>query len=323
MRRFAGMLFVVVVLIVLAQGVTLAASPVKVGAVLKTLSNPFWVAMQQGLIDAATERGVQLDIAAVPTEQDVELQLNTLETMLLRRYDVLLVSPITAANLLPGLVQATRQGIPIVDLDGNLVLDEAAKAGVKVYSQIASNNFEAGRMAARYLISRTGGKGRVIAIEGISGNPTGAARVRGFTETIKAEAPNMQVVATYAGDWDRLKAANIASDALTAYPDLVGVYCANDTMALGVVETVFSLGLQKQVTVIGTDGTSEARDSILQGRLSATVAQLPYLMGRMAIETAVKIKNGERVPLRQDVPLLLMTREVLQTGTHDLLKYIR
>lgn len=323
MKRFARTLGVLAAVLMGVHSVTLAGSPVRVGAVLKTLSNPFWVAMQQGLIDGAAEQGVQLDIAAVPTEQDVELQLNTLETMLLRSYEVLLVSPITAANLLPGLVQATRQGIPIVDLDGNLVLDEAAKAGVRVYSQIASNNYEAGRMAALYLIGRTGGKGRVIAIEGIAGNPTGAARVRGFTETIKAQAPEMRVVATYAGDWDRLKAANIASDALTAYPDLVGVYAANDTMALGVVETVFSLGLQNQVTVIGTDGTSEARDSILRGRLNASVGQLPYLMGRMAVETAVRIKNGERVPLRQDVPLLLMTSALLQAGTHDLLKYVR
>lgn len=92
----------------------------RVGAVLKSLSNPFWVAMQQGLLAGANEYGMKLDITAVPTEQDVEQQLNQLNTMLLKDYDVLLVSPISSTNLIPGLKKASDQGIPIIDLDGNL-----------------------------------------------------------------------------------------------------------------------------------------------------------------------------------------------------------
>jgi ABC-type sugar transport system substrate-binding protein len=77
------------------------------------------------------------------------------------------------------------------------------------------------------------------------------------------------------------------------------------------------------VVVIGTDGIKDARDAIMEGRLSATVAQLPYLMGVMAVQTAVKIMRGEAVPLRQDVPLLLLTKQVLEAGVDPLLKYIK
>ena len=89
------------------------------------------------------------------------------------------------------------------------------------------------------------------------------------------------------------------------------------------MEIVFSRDKEDEVTVIGTDGNSAARDSILDGRLDASVGQLPYLMGKMAIETANKIINGEEVPGTQDVPTLFMTKEVLEEGEHELLQYVR
>lgn len=299
-----------------------------VTAVLKTLANPFWVAMQQGLLEEAINQGIAIEVLAVPTETDLEAQLNLAETALLRRPVVLLVSPITSRNLLPALRLATQLGIPIIDLDGNLPLDYVRKTvegepDIRIISQIASNNYIAGQMAADFIIEQLGGVGKVLLIEGIAGNITGMQRVEGAIARFAEKAPGIQIVGRFAGDWDRLKAATITADVLTAHPDLRAIYCANDTMALGAVEAVFAAGKGGQVVVVGTDGIKDARDAIIEGRLAATVAQLPYLMGKMAIETAVKILKGEEVPFRQDVPLLLLTKEVLEKGTDPLIQYIR
>lgn len=314
---------IVCLLVGIILGFPFIAQGAYVTAILKTLANPFWVAMQQGLLDEAIKQGISIEILAVPTEQDLEAQLNLCETALLRGPAVLLVSPITSLNLLPCLLKAVELKIPIIDLDGNLPLQETIQRGIPLVSQIASNNYQAGQMAAEYMIQQLGGQGKVIAIEGISGNITGMTRVEGFINTIKEKAPGIQVVGRFAGDWDRLKAATITADVLTAHPDLRGIYCANDTMALGAVEAVIAAGKAGQVVVIGTDGIKDARDAIIAGRLSATVAQLPYLMGVMAVQTAVKVLAGEQVPLRQDVPLLLLTKQVLEEGTEPLLQYIR
>ena len=324
--RILVKLLLVGLLIVSSLGITVSAeTQVHVTAVLKTLANPFWVVMQQGLLEEAIKDGIAVQVLAVPTEQDVVGQLNLLETALLSKPAVLLVSPITSRNLLPALNAAASEGIPIIDLDGNLrPVSSTIKEGVTTLrSSIASNNYEAGSLAAKFIIDKLQGHGKVIAISGISGNVTGETRVKGFVDTIKKEAPNIEVIGTFAGDWDRLKAANITDDALTANPDLAGIYCANDTMALGAVEAVFAAGKGGQVTVVGTDGIKDARDSIMAGRLSATVAQLPYLMGKMAIDTAVKIMKGEKVDLVQSVPLLLLTKKVIEAGTDPLLKYIK
>jgi len=321
---------VVVGILALASGVNSVAAeqPIRITAVLKTLANPFWVAMASGLLEEAINQGVVVEILAVPTEEDLEHQLNLCETSVLRKPDVMLVSPITSRNLLPCLREVVRLGIPIVDLDGNLPLDFAkgtvlGEEDIPIKSQIASNNIQAGEIAADYMIQQIGTTGKVLVIEGLSGNITGMQRAEGFINRIKAKAPGIQVIGPFAGDWDRLKAATITADVLTAHPDLRGIYCANDTMALGAVEAVIAAGKGGQVVVIGTDGIKDARDAIMEGRLSATVAQLPYFMGAMAVETAVKIMRGEAVPLRQDVPLLLLTKQVLEAGVDPLLKYIK
>ena len=94
----------------------------------------------------------------------------------------------------------------------------------------------------------------------------------------------MEIVASLPGDWDHGKAASITNDILARNPDLVAIFAANDGMALGAVEAVYAAGKGEQVTIIGVDGNSDAVKSIKEGRLNASVAQLPYLVGKQAVE---------------------------------------
>jgi len=132
-------------------------------------------------------------------------------------------------------------------------------------------------MGADYLASALGkdAKGPVLVIDGMSGNVTGAKRAHGFAEELKKKAPGLNIVASLPGEWDSLKASDIANDTLQRNPDLVAIFCANDDMALGAVEAARAAGKDKLV-VIGVDGTQSALKSIEAGRLNASVAQLPY-----------------------------------------------
>jgi hypothetical protein len=103
---------------------------------------------------------------------------------------------------------------------------------------------------------------------------------------------NASVQQSLPGDWDRGKAASIASDILTRNPDLVAIFAANDGMALGAVESVYAAGKGDQVTIIGVDGNSDAVKSIKSGRLNASVAQLPYLVGKQAVEQGITETAG-------------------------------
>jgi D-allose transport system substrate-binding protein len=302
-----------------------AAADQVYGVLLKTLSNPFWGAMEEGVQEGAEAAGVEYYLQAVESDQAAEPQLNVCNTMLQRAPDVMLTAAINSTNLLPCLKQANEMGIPVIDLDANIDHEIAAASGVEVAFTIGSDNHEAGRQGADWLISQIGpdAQGEVLVIEGLSGNITGQRRAEGFAEQLAAAAPGLEIVASLPGDWDRAKAANITNDILTRHPGLRAIFAANDTMALGAVETVFAAGKGGEIVVIGVDGNVDAVESIKAGRLDASVAQLPYLVGKQAVEQAGEVLAGNEVEKFVYVPTVVLTKEVLDAGEEALLEFVR
>lgn len=292
------------------------------GVLMKTLSNPFWGAMELGVREGAEAAGVEYYLQAVESDQAAEPQLNVCNTMLERQPDAMITAAINSTILLPCLKRANEMGIPVVDLDGNLDHAIAADAGVKIDFSIGSDNVAAGAQGAEWLVGQLGADatGPVLVIEGLSGNITGQKRANGFADKLKELAPGLNVVASLPGDWDRGKAANITNDILTANPDLVAVFAANDGMALGAVETVYAAGKGDQVIVIGVDGNSDAVKSIQAGRLNASVAQLPYLVGKQAVEN---VKAGMSTGDWIYVPTMVLTKDILDAGSDPMLEFVK
>ena len=277
--------------VMLMGGAAFAAEKPLYGVLMKTLANPFWGAMEQGVKAGADAAGVEYYLQAVESDQAAEPQLNTCNTMLERKPAVMITAAINSTILLPCLKKANEMKIPVVDLDNNLDPEITKKAGVDIAFHIGSDNEAAGAQGADFVVSKLGkdAKGPVLVIEGLGGNITGKHRADGFANQLKKMAPGLEVVASLPGDWDRGKAANITNDILTKHPDLVAIFAANDGMALGAVETTFAAGKGDKIIVVGVDGNSDAVKSINAGRLTASVAQLPYLVGKQAVENVKKV----------------------------------
>jgi D-allose transport system substrate-binding protein len=313
--------------LVLGMGVTAgaqAAAPTY-GVLLKTLANPFWGAMAKGIAEGGTEAGVSIFQQAAQSDQDAETQLNLCNTMLERTPKALIAAAINSSNLLPCMTSANQAGIPVVDLDANLDPAITAKAGVKIAFRIGSDNTHAGAQAADFVAQHLGktATGPVLVIEGLPGNVTGEMRANGFKDELAKAAPGLKVVASLPGDWDANKAANVTNDTLQRNPDLVAIFACNDTMALGAVESVFAAGKGGKITVVGVDGTVDGVKSIKAGRLTASVAQLPYLEGIEAVTDVKKVLAGQSVPSVIHVPTLVVTEAVLTAGTDPNLKYMK
>jgi len=306
-----------------ASGALAADKPVY-AVLLKTLSNQFFIAAAKGVDEGAKKAGVDIILAAGETGQSAETQVSACETMLERKPAVMIVAALNSTILLPCLEHFSEMRIPIVDFDDNLDPEIAKKAGVDIAFHIGSDNEAAGAMGADYLVSVLGkdANGPVLVIEGLSGDVTGQKRARGFVAELKKQAPGLDVVASLPGDWDSLKASDIANDTLERNPDLVAIFCANDHMALGAVEAARSKGKDK-VVVIGVDGTQSALKSIRAGRLNASVAQLPYLMGIWAVEDSKRALAGEKVPEFVDVPTLVLTRDAIEANKEPMLQYVK
>jgi ribose transport system substrate-binding protein len=279
-------------------------------AVEKTLINEHWQIMANGYEDAAAEYGLTVEVASVPTEADTAAQLALVESALAKGFDAIAVSPLTPNNLNPALAKATEMGIPIVNVDELIPEDVAKDAGIDITTRIASNNYYAGVLAANYMLDNLPEGSSVAVIEGIAGNSSGTARRDGFVETIEASGA-LEIVASQPADWDRAKANSVTTNILQANPDLAGIYFANDTMALGGAEAVAATGTEGLI-LIGTDAVPEAIQAVADGRLTGTIAQFPYEMAYLAVETAIRVLEGRPVAAHIDAPIKLLLAEDVQ-----------
>jgi D-allose transport system substrate-binding protein len=284
------------------------AKPLRIGAVLITLANPYWVSMKEGYENTARELGVQIDIQAAPQENSITAQLDILENMVAKGYDAICAHTITSQNLIPGLVKAAKKGVIIVT-DKRVDIKAAREAGANPIVIGLVDYYEQGKMGAEYIVSelKKRGGGKVAIIEGLPGAPQSEARRDGARDVFKAE-PSINLVSVQPANWDRMKAYNVTTNLLQAHPDLKGIMCANDVMALAAVEAIEAAGKKGQLVVVGIDLIAQAREAIAQGRLAGSVAQSAFVIAEVYARTAISAAMGRKIPEGLSVPSALATR---------------
>ena len=277
-----------------------------VALVLKTLNNPFFIEMEAGAREAADSLGIELLVQAPDREIDVEKQMQIVENLLQTDVDVLALVPSGSREIVPAVVKANQAGIPVVVVDTRVDAAALAAAGGRVETFIGSDNVDGGRIAGQFVARALNGRGRVAVVEGIPGHETGDSRLRGFREAI-AEHPGVEIVVSQTANWERDQAFNVTQNLLQSHPDLQALFAANDVMALGAIEAVAAAGRTGELIVVGFDAQDEARAAIAEGVMDATVAQHPREMGRLAVESAWRLFQGESVPAEQPVMIELVS----------------
>ena len=283
------------------------ADDTSIGGVSKTLTNEYWRSLGEGYQNVADQFGITLAYQAAPSEGDQLAQLSIAENMILQGYDALLFSPQTDNNLQPALESATAQDIPVVNVNDAVIPSVAHYVG-----NVQRDN---GVRVAEWFIDNTDG-GKLAVIEGQPGVFAAGQRTAGFTTTV-SEAEGFEVVASVPANWSREEAYNAATTILQQHPDLIGFYANNDGMALGVVEAVRAAGLEEQVAVFGTDGISDAYDSIRNGGLTGTVDSFPVLTGEVAMEVALRLIGGQALPRVVATPQALITADNVEQYSVD------
>jgi ribose transport system substrate-binding protein len=234
--------------------------------------------------------------------------LTIAEGMVTQGYNVLLVSPQTDANLQPVVEQAKAANVPVVNVNDAVIPQAEHYVG-----NVQRDN---GVRVAKWFIDNRANGGKVAIIEGQAGVYAAVQRTDGFKTTIE-EGGKFTVVASVPGNWDRQMSYDAATNILQQHPDLVGFYCNNDGMALGVVEAVKAAGLQDKVVVFGTDGISDAYKSIEAGELTGTVDSFPVLTGEVAMEVALRLVSGQKLPRVVATPQALITKDNIKEYQSD------
>lgn len=286
----------------LALGGCDRSDTVRIGVIPKAVANEFWGAVHAGAARAAEDNGVTIEWQGPASETAFSRQIEIVESMINSRVDGLVLAPTEATALVSAVERAGREGIPVTIFDSGINTDQYV-------SFVASNNYEAGRMAARTLADLLGGTGQIVIVKTVAGSASTMAREAGFEETLEREAPGIRVVDFKYCQSDRAVALAVTENMLTAHPNLDGIFASAEPGTVGAAKVLRNRRLAEQVKLVGFDWTYTLERDLREGVVRALVVQDPFEIGRQAVESVLAALRGETPPKRIDTATHVVTVE--------------
>lgn len=238
------------------------------------------------LLEASLHPEISLEIK--DAKNNIARQITQIEGFIENDVDVIIVSPIQSIPITPVIERAMSAGIPTIVIDRKI-------DGTNFTAYIGANNFEVGRNAAKYILSKSGSSGKIIEITGQEGSSPAFERSQGFKEIIN-QVPGLQISHTIKGDWEKSSIEGELSNLLDTIESPKYIFAHNDRMAVGAWEVAKRKSLDTNIDIIGVDGLFGPNGGIQLVKdhiLSATV--LYPTGGVEAIKLAEDILNGESI----------------------------
>jgi inositol transport system substrate-binding protein len=240
-----------------------------VGFVSANFNDTGQVFIKDGAKAKAEELGIEFREA--DAQEDVIKQQDLVQAFITEKVDVLIVVPVSTDAMDPIIAAGKEAGIPVVFVNRNPFGENAPAEGTYY---VGSEEVVAGQKQAEYLGELMGAEGgKVFILQGKLDNEAAIKRTAGFVDTVAAKFPNIEIVDTQVGNWQRDQGVSITENWLTAYGDEIkAVVANNDEMALGAVEVLQREG-RTDVIVLGVDYTPDAKAAILEGKMVGSVKQ--------------------------------------------------
>lgn len=281
----------------------------RIALVMKTLTNPFFVEMEKGARAAQAEFDVDLIVKTGAKETSIEQQIAIVRQLVADGVDAIVIAPASSTELVPVLAEAQAAGVPIVNIDNRLDPDLSAKMGLVDVPFVSVDNEQGAYLSARELVARFDTPTQVAILEGIRTADNAQQRKAGALRAF-AENADIQVVVSETANWKIDEAYEVSRTIFATHPEIKAVFCANDMMALGVLQYLQEQG-RDDVFVAAYDALEEAKSVLSEGVLVATIDQQAALQGYKGIEIAVRLLEGEQIRGEELVDVMLVTAQTL------------
>ena len=302
--------------LVILTGVLFAAcnrsDRTRIGVVPKAVAHVFWQRVHAGAVAAGREADVDIEWKGPPQETDFSRQIEIVDSMINARVDGIVIAPTEATALVAVVERAAREGIPLTIFDSGINTEDYV-------SFVATNNYEAGGLAARKLAEILGSQGKIAVVKMIPGSASTTQRERGFEDTLSKEFPDIQIVAEQYCMSDRAKALAVAENMLTAHPDLDGMFASAEPATVGAAQALKSRGQEGKIKFVGFDFSDSIEKDLKAGVVDALVVQDPFKIGYEAVKTVLAKLNGQTPEKRIDSPATVVTVEDLSRPEIDAL----
>lgn len=271
---------------------------ITIGLAVPNQQSPFFVAIRQSAEAEAKAQGIKMVFADAKGDSDA--QVNQVQDFITQGVDAIIYIPAGATAATVPVRAAGEAGIPVVTVDRN-------PDGAPGATFIASDSVGGAEALGEWVVEQTGGEGNLGIIQGQIGTTPEEARDEGFTKALKGS--NIVEVARQASEaWLQDEGYDIATDMLQAHPEINVIFGRADGLALGAAQAARNAGLD-DILVVGFDGDPSGIQAVVDGQLGATIVQQTTLMGKLAVESAVKLIDGEELPAEQLQEGILATKE--------------
>ncbi|MSV29297.1 MAG: sugar ABC transporter substrate-binding protein [Bryobacterales bacterium] len=307
-------------LLMLALGGCNRETKKRIAVIPKGQAHLFWQSVHAGAVKAAREASVEIVWNGPVTETDYSAQQRIVETFITQHVDAIVLAPIDKTAMVGVVDRASAAGIPVVIFDSGVDTPNFV-------SQVATDNFAAGKMGAERMGKILGGKGKVAMVAVQPGAASTMLREQGFEDAIKQNFPGIQIVDKRFGMADFAKSLGVAENMLTAYPDLDAFFASNESSTVGATQAL--KGRKSKVKLVGFDWSPTLLEDLEKGAIDSLIAQDPFRMGYESVQAAVKKLAGGTPEKINNLPPLVVTRENLkdpavQLQLHpDLDKYLK
>ncbi|PTR01094.1 monosaccharide ABC transporter substrate-binding protein (CUT2 family) [Mucilaginibacter yixingensis] len=262
-----------------------SGGPKKVAVIVSTLNNPWFVFLAQTAAAQAKSLGYEAKI--FDSQNNTATETDNFENAIASGYKAILFNPTDANGSVVNVNKAKAAGVPV------FCMDREVNSTTGPTSQILSDSYSGCVDLGKYFVQQMHKKGKYVEILGIVADNNTWNRSKGFHSVVDYY-PGLEMVAQQSADFDRNKGMEVMESILQAHPDITGVFCGNDAMAMGAYQALAAAGKANKVKVIGFDGSEDAIQGIKDGKVAATCMQFPKVMAQTAANYADDYFKGKR-----------------------------
>jgi len=271
-----------------------------VAFISKAYAGDFWKTVFLGAETAAKDLGIQITIEGCDTEASIDQQVQLVENAVIKGADAICIAALDTEGMVPCIEAAYEKGVIFVTYNSLIASDVAV-------AHVATDNYIAGEFAAEKMGEMLGGEGKVAVIGTSDATQGSVNRCNGFVNKMAELYPEVEIVSVLYAQSDLNRAIAIATDNITANPDLAGIFANNDVTTIGAGTAITEQNMSGKLLFVGFDSCEENIAFLEAGTLQGWVAQDPFRMGYQAVEAAVKALRGEEVVPKVDTDIAFVT----------------
>jgi ribose transport system substrate-binding protein len=245
---------------------------------------------EQAFEEAAAKAG-NVEAVVLDAGGDVARQISQVRDLIQQQVDVIIIWPTDGQAVVPAIRGAVKAGVPVVVTNSNV-----AEAGQSLIASFSGpNNIQQGAYAAEMMCDQLDGKGEIVQITGQPGYTTAIERQKGFEDRLPEVCPDVTILDSQPGDWNREKAQRTMEGFLTRYDNIDGVYAADDNMGVGALNAAKAADRAPEIVFIGATNFAVGYEAMARGEYHGSVYQSPAEDARNALNIAIAVAQGKEV----------------------------